>query len=279
MLENFKSIYFIKILFSFLDDGRKLKLIKYNKYFQNMIEINLINYKRYSGKYIIFESKEKVKEYKYYYSQEDYLIYEGEYLKGSRNGKGKEYDYYGNIIFEGEYLNGKRNGKGKEYEDKFLVFEGEYLNGGKWNGKGYDENKNIIYQIINGKGFIKKYLIGPLVLLREHNLNGNFPKTVKYYDLLFEGEYLNGKKNGKVKEYDENNNLIFEGEYLNGKKWNGTGYDNENNITYELKNGNGFIHEYDYDNKIIYEGNILYGKKIGKGKEYDLYENLHFEGD
>ena len=35
--------------------------------------------------------------------------------------------------------------------------------------------------------------------------------------LIFEGEYLNGKRNGKGKEYD-NNKIIFEGEYLNGKK-------------------------------------------------------------
>ena len=37
--------------------------------------------------------------------------------------------------------------------------------------------------------------------------------------LKFEGEYLNGKRNGKAKEYD--GDLIFEGEYKNGKKWNG----------------------------------------------------------
>ena len=35
--------------------------------------------------------------------------------------------------------------------------------------------------------------------------------------LIFEGEYLNGKRHGKGKEYD-NNKIIFEGEYLNGKK-------------------------------------------------------------
>ena len=35
--------------------------------------------------------------------------------------------------------------------------------------------------------------------------NGNNGK------LRFEGEYLNGKKTGKVKEYDDNGNLIFEG--------------------------------------------------------------------
>ena len=27
----------------------------------------------------------------------------------------------------------------------------------KWNGKGYDENLNIIYELINGNGKIKEY--------------------------------------------------------------------------------------------------------------------------
>ena len=37
--------------------------------------------------------------------------------------------------------------------------------------------------------------------------------------MIFEGEYLNGYKCGKGKEYDNNGYLIFEGEYLNGKKF------------------------------------------------------------
>ena len=41
-------------------------------------------------------------------------------------------------------------------------------------------------------------------------------------NLIFEGEYLNGKRwNGKGKEFHKNK-LIFEGEYLNGKR-NGKG--------------------------------------------------------
>ena len=43
----------------------------------------------------------------------------------------------------------------------------------------------------------------------------------EYYnngELMFEGEYLNGKRNGKGKEYDYNGKLEFEGEYLNGKR-------------------------------------------------------------
>ena len=38
--------------------------------------------------------------------------------------------------------------------------------------------------------------------------------------MRFEGEYLNDKRNGKGKEYDENGKLVFEGEYIQGKKVN-----------------------------------------------------------
>ena len=79
-------------------------------------------------------------------------------MNGKRNGKGKEYNSYGNLVFEGEYLYGERNGKGKEYfYGGKMKFEGEYLNGKKWNGKGYNGNTNIIYELINGNGKIKEY--------------------------------------------------------------------------------------------------------------------------
>ena len=41
---------------------------------------------------------------------------------------------------------------------------------------------------------------------------------------IFEGEYLNGNRNGKGKEYYNNGILGFEGEYLKGKR-NGKGKD------------------------------------------------------
>ena len=41
--------------------------------------------------------------------------------------------------------------------------------------------------------------------------------------MIFEGEYLNGKRNGKGKECDFFAKFEFEGEYLNGKKWNRQG--------------------------------------------------------
>ena len=273
MLDNIKSNYFIKILFSFLDDGFKLKLVKYNKSIKEKIEINIKNYQRYSGKYLIYESKEKVKEYKYL-NNNDVLLYEGEYLNGKRHGKGKEFNSNESLLFEGEYLNGKRNGKGKEYNGSFLIFECEYLNGKKWNGRGYDFNKNIIYEIRNGNGLIKEYERNYVLLIDQHDLNGDLPNLKIKYKLKFEGEYINGSIYANAKEYNKDGKLIFEGQYLNGKKWNGKGYDDDGNIIYELKNGSGFIRENDENNGIIFEGEVLYGKKIGKGKEYDSYENI-----
>ena len=53
----------------------------------------------------------------------------------------------------------------------------------KWNGIGYDTKDNKVYELKGGKGFVKKY--------------------DDYGNLIFEGEYLDGKRyhistNGKV---------------------------------------------------------------------------------
>jgi len=87
MLEDIESKFLIQYIFSFVNQGRKFKLVKYNKNLQNKLDINLIDYKNLIGKYIVYEE----------------------------NGKGKEYNWNGQLEFEGEYLNRKRNGKGKEY--------------------------------------------------------------------------------------------------------------------------------------------------------------------
>ena len=94
MLKNIKSIYFIRILFSYFSEKNKLELIKCNKNIQRLLNIDLINYIFFACKFIIFETKSDVKEYKCFDKlYEIKLIYEGEYLNGKRNEKGKEYDY------------------------------------------------------------------------------------------------------------------------------------------------------------------------------------------
>jgi len=296
MLEGIKSHYFIKKLFSHLYEKTKLDIVKYNKILQNRIKISLINYKFWSHRYIEFETKKEGKEYDYI---DDKLIFEGEYLNGKRNGKGREYwsnysnkrkkfegeylngkktgtgkEFYGSgeLSFIGVYLNGKKNGKGSEYYDElhkiynksYLKFEGEYLNDKFWNGKFYDNDGNFISEIKEGKGYIKEY--------------------DDYLNLLFEGEYLNGKRNGKGKEYYEfrDNNIKFEGEYFYDKKWNGKGYDNKNNFIYEIKDGKGLFKKYNNTGeKLFGDYEYIHGEKNGKAKEYYFYDNskLIFEGE
>ena len=303
LFNNIKSIYIIKKIFNHLDEKKKLKAIKYNKKLQKKFNIKLINYKFLSSRYIIYENNIKGKEYK---GDSDILLFEGEYKNGERNGKGKEYDDRGRIKFEGEYINGKRNGKGKEYDENGNErFIGEYLKGKKVNGKIYDSNGNLSYDLENINGLIKEYDYSGKLQFEGEYKNGQRNGNGKEYDsnaeLVFEGEYLNGEKNGIGKDYYSKGTLHFEGEYLNGekhgkgkvynyngeltfegeyksnKKWIGKGFNGADNIVYELKDGKGYIKEYRYG-KLEFEGDFFNGQKSGKGKKY-YNKKLMFDGE
>ena len=153
MLENIKSLYFRRNIFLYTNEKVKLDIMKYNKNLQNLMDLNLDYYKRYSGKYIVIIINKKVEEYN---ASDGKLIYDGEYLNGKRNGEGIEYDFEGSIIFEGEFKNGRR-----------------------WNGKVKFKDEN--YEIKNGNGKVKEY-------------NNNSK-------LIYEGEYINRERSGKGKEY------------------------------------------------------------------------------
>ena len=60
---------------------------------------------------------------------------------------------------------------------------------------------------------------------------------------------MNGKRNGKGKEFYENGRLKFEGEYINGYKIKGKGYNPDGNIILRLSE-NGKCEEY-YKNVMI----------------------------
>ena len=197
----------------------------------------------------IQKEKENGKGKEYYNNGK--IKFEGEYFDGIINKKGKEYNKEGELIKEGEfkddklwigkkyptkndkdeaeYLYGKKHRKVKEYTskhfDSILNFEGEYLCGKKFKGKEYYEGKltfdgeflddveNIFFfDADEYKG--KKYKRGKLLF--EGELNKRKYWTGKKYrensECELEGEYLNGKKYGKWKEYNNEGNLEFEGE-------------------------------------------------------------------
>ena len=125
------------------------------------------------------------------------------------------------------------------------------------------------YKKLNGK-YIKD---GKNGIVREYNFYT--------HKLIFKGWYLNGKRNGKGKEYYKDGQLIFEGWYLNGKR-NGKGkeYTNYGKLMFEgeylngEKNGKG--KEFYYNNHLKFEGEYLNGK-IWNGKGYDIIGNIKFE--
>ena len=63
LLKNIKAKLNINQIFSCLDEKIKLKVIKYNNNLKNKINLKLINYIFFSDSYIIYESREKGKEY------------------------------------------------------------------------------------------------------------------------------------------------------------------------------------------------------------------------
>ena len=326
-LRGIKSFYITKLILSFLSDKRKLKMIKYNKELQKLCLVDIKDYKNKSGKYKIDGKNGNGKEF---ILNTNILLFEGEYLNGEKNGKGKEY-YDGKIKFEGEYLNGKRwngegsgknknkvfeikKGNGKVYEYSYfgeLEFEGLYLNGER-NGKGkeyYEEDEVKFYK--NYKDYLNKEKNGDgknidsdkklvfelqakaLNYDRNHNkdllkfdgeyLNGERNgKGIEYYQdhvIKFIGGFLCGKRNGKGREYYDDGKLKFEGEYFIDKKWNGKGYNKNGKIDFEIKNGNGKGKEYYDDGELKFVGEYSNGERNGKGKEYYDDDTLKFEGE
>ena len=99
---------------------------------------------------------------------------------------------------------------------------------------------------------------------------------------IFEGEYINRKKNGKGKEYYDDGKLKFVGEYSNGKrKGKGKEYYKNGKLKFigEYSNGKKKGKEYYTNGKIKFEGEYLKGKKNGKVKEYYDNGELEFEGE
>ena len=305
MFNNIKSVYILKLIFNLISEKNKLKLIIHNKQLQTKLEINLKTYKTKSGICRIIEKdgqgeEKSLKTNKIifkgqylngkrngkgaeYNSKTGKLIFQGGYLNGKRNGQGKEYDEKIKCIFEGEYLNGKRNGKGKEMKNGKIIFEGEYKEGMMWTGKGYNIKGEIIFQINEGnsKHFIEindkeKKIYEGEYLNGKRNGKG---KEFRDDKCIYEGEYLNGERSGKGKLY-ENNELKYEGEFLNGKR-NRKGKELHYKKYYEgifiNDEKNGKFKGYDENNTLIFEGEFKEGKKIGKCMEIDC--DTKFEGE
>ena len=96
---------------------------------------------------------------------------------------------------------------------------------------------------------------GIYIIYESNRIGKEYDGKYKNHRLMFEGEFLNGKRNGKGKEYDDFDGKIkFEGEYLNGKRWKGKEYDVVRNLIFEgeyLMERNGMEKEQNINLMII----------------------------
>ena len=114
---------------------------------------------------------------------------------------------------------------------------------------------------MNGKGYDDNGEFSDEYLNGKKNGKG---KEFKYHCLIFEGEYINGKRNGKGKEYNYEGELIFEGEYYKDQRISTVSNNQKNNLTIIIKNEDIYSNE----------------SANGKIKEYDIYTGkLKFEGE
>ena len=96
-------------------------------------------------------------------------------------------------------------------------------------GKGYNKKFKLVFELKNGNGMVKEFY------------NNGKSK--------YEGEYSDGERNGKGKEYDsKTGEIIFEGEYLNGKRWTGKVSNKDGIFQFEIKNGK--VKKYYNDGKL-----------------------------
>jgi hypothetical protein len=145
---------------------------------------------------IVIKNEEIIK--KTYYENTIVLIYEYKYGKIWK----EKYHNYNEIIgFESEFINGKKFGKLYNYYSSSLLFEGEYKYEKIWDEK-------------DKKFFAKK--------IKLEKINKNLIRGKQFMSsdgkLKYDGEFKNGKKHGKGKEYDFNGILIFDGEYKDDKR-------------------------------------------------------------
>ena len=216
MLRKIKSSFILKKVFNNINNRRKYKSILYNKKLQKKLGLDLIDFRRFSGKYKVEENGRT----KIYNSYNNKLIFGGYYSNGTRNGYGEEYNDNGDLLFKGEYYEDKRwKGKEKIYnEDGKLIFEYQIENGiingdlkeyDKYNGELLFEGKYVNGKR-NGKGKEYKSFPRDNSDYNYHNIRGNYKLITIFY-----GEYLNGeRKEGREFNYEQN--LIYDGEYLNG---------------------------------------------------------------
>ena len=189
--------------------------------------------------------------------------YEGEFENGYRQGSGTEYSISKEVVYKGTWKNDKYNGEGTLWMPDGCCFEGTFVDG-KLNGPGkfYRADKSLgfsgLYEDGEKSGSGTEYEIDGSEYHGEfkHDKRNGRGSVKKGNDILFDGEWVDGMKEGHGKEIQSL--VIYEGSFKQGKR-HGEG-------VLSLPGG-----------QLIYSGSWANGKKSGQGCEI-LKGGIKYEG-
>ena len=249
-----------------------------------------------------YENDKKIKGKEFYILNQK-LKYEGNYHEGSwydgklynianneiyeiKSGNGIIEEYYDNgcLAYEGEIKNGIKQGKGKIYDiNGSLIYEGKVINGIK-NGKGkeYDKNRNLIFEgsFKNGKrmkiDIINEYNeFGELIYsLDEKEENFLSIKDYKNHIMIKDGIWImekNEKKIKKEKIHQSNSNSKLPKEKRKKRIYKIIKFEEEEN-----DGKNGQVKEYDLNNNLIFEGELKNRKRYNGTYIIKLREKVYY---
>ena len=277
------------------------------------------NYYKYNGKDLLIEEgrfdkqKRKIGKWtKYYQDLSDTTKTESNkirsittYINGIKNGKYQEFYPNGQLKREGKYKDDKIIGiwnwyskdgilgSTKTFKDDFAIFIF------------FDSNGKIIQRKEFKKSIITNEYYYSDGQIRETTIQNLEDKTKKYKSffkngkLKKKGDFKNGKKIGKWKQYylnsgiqtiedyinelsyqylfyHTNGNLLVVGQYVDGER-NGVWkhFDNKKKLselnTFDKGVLNGWSESYHFNGKLEKKGNYKNGKKNGEWRYYDIY--------
>jgi antitoxin component YwqK of YwqJK toxin-antitoxin module len=255
--------FFILFYLSFVGKSQTFEIYK-----SDTINRTSSDGKKY-GKWISFFDTNKLK-----------IESDGVYENNHKTGIWKTYYANGFLKTEVTYVNNSPNGYAKIYYENGKICEEGFWKGTKWTGKYlyYHENGNKAY---------------------DWNFNDEGKRTgeQKYYHengkLMIKGEWIDGKENGTITEYDAGGNIRSEKVFAGGKidektskfyatkkvsvdempddtnatSSKGTMDTNKTQETYGTFNGNGNYRLFNSFKKVDREGDFRNGKLMN-GKKY-----------
>lgn len=151
-----------------------------------------------------------------YFKDKNNNTYKGEFRYGYFWGKG-ELKVSNQYVYNGEFLLSRRNGtgtcnfiipKGEAYEGRWKADEmsglGKYSKGSKfyYYGNMAKNQFNGVGKIVTSEGWLEG-------TFKDGMPNGQFKQYLKKENLTIEGQYVNGKREGKFKITDESKKVTY----------------------------------------------------------------------